>query len=143
MGQAEKKYIRLIFVYLVFFGLSLGVWQEYSQLWLSNQDITISNIGIIIAAASFITGIAVILLSKYFKKINELLVLKIAFVAKIAFMLGMVLGSYFSIRGLSISCFIVDSILNNLITLITYPIITHLIKNEQIYRCSNWNDYGK
>lgn len=133
MGQAEKKYIRLIFVYLVFFGLSLGVWQEYSQLWLSNQDITISNIGIIIAAASFITGIAVILLSKYFKKINELLVLKIAFVAKIAFMLGMVLGSYFSIRGLSISCFIVDSILNNLITLITYPIITHLIKNEQIY----------
>ena len=133
MGQAEKKYIRLIFVYLVFFGLSLGVWQEYSQLWLSNQDITISNIGIIIAAASFITGIAVILLSKYFKKINELLVLKIAFVAKIAFMLGMVLGSYFSIKGLSISCFIVDSILNNLITLITYPIITHLIKNEQIY----------
>ena len=133
MKLVEKYNIRLIFIYLIFYGLSIGVWSEFSQIWLNNQNITISNIGLIIAAASFLAGIIVILITKYIKKINELLIIKLAFSFKIVFLIGMVLGYHFTIKWLSITCYMIDSIINNLIVLITYPLLSYILKDEKIY----------
>lgn len=38
MEQASKYNFRLIFVYLIFYGLAVGVWAEFSQLWLDSQN---------------------------------------------------------------------------------------------------------
>lgn len=113
--------------------MSAGVWSEFSELWLKNQDISIANIGIIIAAASFLTGVFIVLLTKYTRKINEIVILKMAFSIKIIFLIGMVLGYHFEIKWMSVGCFIIDAILNNLIVLITYPIISYILKDEKIY----------
>ena len=63
MGQ-RKKNIRLIFLYLAFYGLSIGVWSDFAQVWLNEQGITISNIGLIIACATFVAGIIIIVLTE-------------------------------------------------------------------------------
>lgn len=128
-----SKNIRLIFLYLIFYGLSVGIWSEFAQLWLKTQDITIANIGIIVASASFVAGLIIVLITKYIKKINELAIVKISFLSKMFFLLAMIMGCEFSIKWLSITSYIIDSILNNIIVLITYPLITHLLKNEHIY----------
>ena len=84
MGQ-RKKNIRLIFLYLAFYGLSIGVWSDFAQVWLNEQGITISNIGLIIACATFVAGIIIIVLTKYVKKVNELFVLKCIFLIESTF----------------------------------------------------------
>lgn len=132
MGQ-KKKNIQLIFLYLIFYGLSVGIWSEFTQLWLNEQNISIANIGVIVASASFVAGLIIIGITKYTKKINELIIVKIAFLSKILLLVGMVLGYEFGIKWMSISSFIADSILNNLIVLITYPLLSHIVKDEKIY----------
>ena len=127
MGQ-KKKNIQLIFLYLIFYGLSVGIWSEFTQLWLNEQNISIANIGVIVASASFVAGLIIIGITKYTKKINELIIVKIAFLGKILLLVGMVLGYEFGIKWMSISSFIADSILNNLIVLITYPLLSHPLR---------------
>ena len=85
MIDSQKKNIWFIFLYLAFYGLSIGVWSDFAQLWLTEQGITIANIGIIIACATVAAGIIVILLTKFIKKANELLVLKCIFALKLVF----------------------------------------------------------
>ena len=100
MGQRQKRNIRLIFLYLAFYGLSNGVWSDFAQVWLNEQGITISNIGIIIACATFVAGVIVIILTKYIKKVNELFILKCIFPLKLVFLVSMILGAHFSIKWL-------------------------------------------
>ena len=133
MGLQQKKNIRLIFLYLVFYGLSIGVWSDFAQIWLNEQGITISNIGLIVACATFIAGIIIIVLTKYIKKLNELLVLKCIFLLKSVFLLFMFLGAYYSIKWLCIFSFILDAITNNLVASVTYPIIAYILKSDSMY----------
>ena len=133
MNTVVQKNFKLIFLYLAFYGFSVGVWSEFSQLWLNYQNISISNIGIIIAVASLLTATIIIFITKYTKKINEIVILKIIFVFKILFLLGMVLGCSFHIKWFSITFYICDNIVNNLIVLITYPILTYIVKTESVY----------
>ena len=132
MGQ-RKKNIRLIFLYLAFYGLSIGVWSDFAQVWLNEQGITISNIGLIIACATFVAGVIIIVLTKYVKKVNELFVLKCIFLLKALFLLLMFLGAYYSIKWLCITSFIFDAITNNLVASVTYPIIAYILKSERMY----------
>ena len=131
-NSAQKNY-KLIFLYLAFYGLSVGVWSEFSQLWLNSQNISIANIGLIIAGGSVLTAAIVVVVTKYTKKINEIIILKFIFLIKFIFLLGMVLGYYYHLNWLSVICYLFDSVINNLIVLITYPIITYIIKSESIY----------
>lgn len=133
MDSNDKKNIRLIFLYLAFYGFSIGLMSEFFQLWLKVQNIAISNIGLIIASASFLGGILIILITKYLRSINELIIIKIVFSIKILFLVGMALGYCYAIKWLSIFCYIMDSISNNIIALITYPLISYILKNEKIY----------
>lgn len=133
MGQRQKKNIRLIFLYLAFYGLSNGVWSDFAQVWLNEQGITISNIGIIIACATFVAGIIVILLTKYIKKVNELFILKLIFPLKLVFLTLMILAAHFSIKWLCILTFIFDAITDNLVASVTYPIISYILKSDKMY----------
>lgn len=133
MIDSQKKNIWFIFLYLAFYGLSIGVWSDFAQLWLTEQGITIANIGIIIACATVAAGIIVILLTKFIKKANELLVLKCIFALKLVFLALMLTASHLSLQWLCIVSFIFDSITNNLIAAVTYPIISYIVKNDQIY----------
>lgn len=133
MGLIDKLNIRLIFIYLIFYGLAIGIWSEFSQLWLNSLNITISNIGLIIAVASFLAGIIIILITKYIKGINELFIIKLAFSVNIVILIGMFLGYHFTIKWMAITCYMLNSIINNLIKLITYPLLSYILKNEKIY----------
>lgn len=62
-NSAQKNY-KLIFLYLAFYGLSVGVWSEFSQLWLNSQNISIANIGLIIAGGSVLTAAIVVVVTK-------------------------------------------------------------------------------
>lgn len=142
MGLGQNKNINLIFLYLAFYGFSVGVWSDFAQIWLKEQDITISNIGIIIAGATFTAGIIVIFMTKYIKKVNELFLLKNIFVFKLLFLSLMLVGSFLSIKLLCITAFILDSIANNLIVSATYPIISYILKSERSYSTRKLVEYA-
>ena len=132
MGQ-QKKNIRLIFLYLAFHGMSIGVWSDFAQVFLNEQGITVSNIGLIIACATFVAGIIIIVLTKYVRKVNELFVLKVIFLLKAVFLLLMFLGAYFSAKWLCVFSFILDAIANNLVASVTYPILSYILKSDSMY----------
>ena len=133
MEQSQKKNIKLIFLLIFFYGISTGVWADFAQIWLNEQGVVISNIGLIIAGATLFAGIVIIILIRYLKQFNELITLKISFVAKLLFLTSMFLGSYFSIKWLCILGFLFDSILNNLIVAAIYPTIAYILKNDKTY----------
>ena len=133
MEQSQKKNINLIFLFVFFYGLATGVWADFAQIWLNEQGVVISNIGLIIAGATLFAGVVIIVLIRYLKKINELITLKFSFVAKLFFLISMFLGSYFSIKWLCILGFLLDSIINNLIVASVYPTIAYILKNDKIY----------
>ena len=133
MEQSQKKKIKLIFLLIFFYGISTGVWADFAQIWLNEQGVVISNIGLIIAGATLFAGIVIIILIRYLKQFNELITLKISFVAKLLFLTSMFLGSYFSIKWLCILGFLFDSILNNLIVAAIYPTIAYILKNDKTY----------
>ena len=142
MELGQKKNIKLIFIYLAFYGLSVGVWSDFAQIWLKQQGITIPNIGMIVAGATFTAGIIVILMTKYIKKVNELFLLKNIFVFKLLFLSLMLVGNFLSIQWLCITAFIFDSIANNLIVSATYPIISYILKSERAYSTRKLVEYA-
>ncbi len=133
MEQLQKRNIKLIFLLVFFYGMSIGVWADFAQIWLNEQGVIISYIGLIIAGATLFAGIVIIILIRYLKKFNELIILKFSFVAKSFFLALMFLGSYFSIKWLCILGFLIDSIINNLIVASVYPTIAYILKNDKIY----------
>lgn len=142
MEFGQKKNIKLIFIYLAFYGLSVGVWSDFAQIWLKQQGITIPNIGMIVAGATFTAGIIVIFMTKYIKKVNELFLLKNIFVFKLLFLSLMLVGNFLSIKWLCITAFILDSIVNNLIVSATYPIISYILKSERAYSTRKLVEYA-
>lgn len=133
MEQSQKKNMIFIFLFVFFYGMATGVWSDFAQIWLNEQEVIISNIGLIVAGATLFAGLVVIILIKYLKKFNELLTLKLSFLFKIVFLTLMFLGSYFSIKWICILGFLLDSITNNIIVAAVYPTIACIVKNDKIY----------
>ena len=56
---------------LAFFSISIGLWNNFRQLWLEDNSFSVSNISNIISLGTLISVVAIALIGKYVK-LNKL-----------------------------------------------------------------------
>lgn len=127
--QLERKILTM----LAFFSISVGLWENFRQLWLQDNGFSAGDVSTITSIGTFASVAGVILVGLFLKARY----LK-AFMAAV---LGIKFAFLFLLLGLDQSsnillvniCIIVDVLTSYMIVVSVYPLITMAIKNNEVY----------
>lgn len=130
-----------ILLMLAFFSISIGLWNNFRQLWLEDNSFSGSNISNIISLGTLISVIAIALIGKYVK-LNKLKnTLTIVLILKFVNMLFLYILNNSNLL-LLINILIIIDIVTEYITITSiYPLITTLTKNGTIYSKRRLTEY--
>lgn len=130
-----------ILLMLAFFSISIGLWNNFRQLWLEDNSFSVSNISNIISLGTLISVIAIALIGKYVK-LNKLKnTLTIVLILKFVNMLFLYFLNNSNLL-LLINILIIIDIVTEYITITSiYPLITTLNKNGTIYSKRRLTEY--
>ena len=130
-----------ILLMLAFFSISIGLWNNFRQLWLQDNSFSVSNISSIISLGTLISVIAIALIGKYVK-LNKLKnTLSIVLILKFVNMLFLYILNNSNLL-LLINILIIIDIVTEYITITSiYPLITILTKNGTIYSKRRLTEY--
>ena len=130
-----------ILLMLAFFSISIGLWNNFRQLWLQDNLFSVSNISNIISLGTLISVIAISLIGKYVKLDKLKKVLSIVLILKF---INMLFLYFFNNSNYSflINIFIIIDIVTEYITITSiYPLITTITKNGNIYSKRRLTEY--
>ncbi len=130
-----------ILLMLAFFSISIGLWNNFRQLWLEDNSFSVSNISNIISLGTLISVVAIALIGKYVK-LNKLKnTLTIVLILKFVNMLFLYILNNSNLL-LLINILIIIDIVTEYITITSiYPLITTLTKNGTIYSKRRLTEY--
>jgi len=130
-----------ILIMLAFFSISIGLWGNFRQLWLQDNNFSVTQISNIISIGTFISVIGIALIGKYvtLNKLKKTL----AFILITKFINMLVLyylngTSQTELINLSI---VIDIIMEYIIITSIYPLITTIVKSDTIYSKRKLTEY--
>lgn len=130
-----------ILLMLAFFSISIGLWNNFRQLWLEDNSFSVSNISNIISLGTLISVIAIALIGKYVKLNKLKKTLSIVLILKFVNMLFLYILNNSNLL-LLINILIIIDIVTEYITITSiYPLITTLTKNGTIYSKRRLTEY--
>lgn len=130
-----------ILIMLAFFSISMGLWENFRQLWLQDNRFSATNISNIISIGTLISVFGIIFVSKYIKLKNLKTFVTCSLILKFANLL-ILLGLNNTQNSLIINISIVIDVLTGyVITTSIYPLITTIIKNNTIYSKRKLTEY--
>lgn len=132
---------RKILIMLAFFSISVGLWENFRQLWLEDNGFTASDVSNITGIATFISIIGVVLAGFHLKtrhlKTFMIAVLGVKFINLLVFM-----ELNYSVDFLFIDfCMLVDILTSYLILTSIYPLITTVAKSNRVYSSRKLVEY--
>jgi len=135
--KSENK----ILIMLAFFSVSMGLWENFRQLWLQDNNFTVTGISNIISVGTLISVIGIALVGKYIKlhKLKRFLIYTLI-VKFINILILLYLNNTRNYILINISI-IIDVLAGYLITTSIYPLITMIIKNNTIYSKRKLTEY--
>ncbi len=135
--KSENK----ILIMLAFFSMSIGLWENFRQLWLQDNNFAVIDISNIISIGTLISVIGIFFIGKYIKlqKLKNFVIfaLILKFVNTLVLLYLNKTGNYILIN-ISI---IIDILVGYLITTSIYPLITTIIKNNTMYSKRKLTEY--
>lgn len=130
-----------ILIMLAFFSISIGLWGNFRQLWLQDNNFSITQISNIISIGTFISVIVISLIGRYVKlnklKKTLMFILFIKFINMLA-LYYLNLTNQIGLIRLSI---IIDIVMEYIIITSIYPLITTIVKNNTIYSKRKLTEY--
>ena len=130
-----------ILIMLAFFSISVGLWENFRQLWLQDNNFAITNISNILSIGTFISVIIIGLIGKYIKLDKLKSTLVIVLLVKFVNMFWL----YFLNRTEEIEliklAIIVDIVTEYIIITSIYPLITTIVKTGTIYSKRRLTEY--
>lgn len=130
-----------ILIMLAIFSISVGLWENFRQLWLQDNNFMVTDISNIISIGTFISVIIIALIGKYVKlnKLKNMLV--IVLITKFINMIWLyLLNQTISTELIKISI-IIDIVTEYIIITSIYPLITTIVKTETIYSKRRLTEY--
>ena len=130
-----------ILIMLAFFSISIGLWTNFRQLWLQDNNFSVIQISNIISIGTFISVIGIALIGKYVtlnklkKTITTILVIKFINMLSLYYLNG---TNQIELIRLSI---VVDIIMEYIIITSIYPLITTIVKSDTIYSKRKLTEY--
>lgn len=130
-----------ILIMLAFFSISMGLWENFRQLWLQDNGFSATNISNIISIGTLISVIGIMFVGKYIKLeklkgfVSCSLIIKFL---NLIFLLN--LNNKGNINLINISV-VLDVLTGYLVTTSIYPLITTIVKNNTIYSKRKLTEY--
>ncbi len=130
-----------ILIMLAFFSISVGLWGNFRQLWLQDNNFSVTNISNIISIGTLISVIVIAFIGKYISldKLKNALVIVLLIKFINIFLLYFLNGTS-SIELIRLSI-IIDIVTEFIIITSIYPLITTLLKSETIYSKRRLTEY--
>lgn len=137
MNKSENK----ILIMLAIFSISMGLWENFRQLWLEDNNFSAINISNILSIGTIASVIGIMFVGKYIKisKLKDLVTYSL-----IIKFLNLVLIFYLNNKGLTNLiniCMIIDILTGYLVTTSIYPLLTTIVKNNIIYSRRKLTEY--
>ena len=130
-----------ILIMLAFFSISAGLWGNFRQLWLQDNNYMVTDISNIISIGTFISVIIIALIGKYVKldKLKNMLV--IVLITKFINMIWLYLLNQTISTELIKLLIIIDIVTEYIIITSIYPLITTIVKTGTIYSKRRLTEY--
>lgn len=135
--KAENK----ILIMLAFFSISIGLWGNFRQLWLQDNNFPVTQISNIISIGTFISVIGIALIGKYVtlnklkKTLTSILIIKFINMLALYF-----LNRTNKIEQIKLAIMI-DIVMEYIIITSIYPLITTIVKSDTIYSKRKLTEY--
>lgn len=135
MGEKFKKLKEenKILVMLAFFSISIGLWTNFKQLWLQDNNLEVEKISQILSVSGLFCVIALILFAKKVSLKNIQKVITIALLAKAIILIILATLNHTQNKNSIEILIILDAILENLIVISIYPLIVTVKKENKLY----------
>ena len=130
-----------ILIMLAFFSISIGLWGNFRQLWLQDNNFSVTQISNIISIGTFISVIGIALIGKYVtlnklkKTLTSILAIKFINMLALYFLNG---TNKTELIKLAI---MIDIVMEYIIITSIYPLITTIVKSDTIYSKRKLTEY--
>lgn len=128
-NKAENK----ILIMLAFFSISKGLWENFKQLWLQDNNLNVTQISQILSIASLCCVIALIIFSKKLSLDKIKNVLSFSFLCKGICLLILYLLNHTGQTSFINLLVILDTIFEKIIIISIYPFIITIKKDDKLY----------
>lgn len=122
-----------ILVMLALFSIAIGLWGNFRQLWLQDNQLGVNQISSILSAGTLFCGIGIFIFTKWFNAIKIKKIISICLILKVVNLIILYLcnhtGNSACIKGLSI----LDIVLEKIIIVNIYPLIITIKKSNTLY----------
>lgn len=137
LNKNENK----ILLMLAFFSISIGLWNNFRQLWLEDNSFSVSNISNIISLGTLISVIAIAFIGKYVKlnKLKNTLV--VVLILKFINMLFLYIFNNSNLLSVINILIIIDIVTEYITITSVYPLITILNKSGTLYSKRRLTEY--
>lgn len=121
-----------ILIMLAFFSISIGLWENFKQLWLQSNSFNISQIGTILSIASMVSAVCVFIISTRIELKNIKKFISVTLIMKILTMILLFINNGGNIQTIKI-LIVLDVLLEKFIILSIYPLIICIEKSDTLY----------
>ena len=130
-----------ILIMLAFFSISVGLWGNFRQLWLQDNNFAVTNISNILSIGTFISVIIIGLIGKYVKLDRLKNTLVIVLLVKLVNMFWLYFLNRTGPVELIRLSIIIDIVTEYIIITSIYPLITTIVKTGTIYSKRRLTEY--
>ena len=129
----KNKNLKYIFIMIIFFSISFGLWNNFRLLWLEENSLDPSEISRVMSLATFFAAVSIIFISLKISMTNIKKLLSATLLIRIVSYLILFIGyQHLSTRFIAI-LFIFDIASYTVGYLAIYPLITRVIKDDKVY----------
>lgn len=128
-SKAENK----ILIMLAFFSVSKGLWENFKQLWLQDNNLDVTQISQILSMASLCCVIALIIFSQKLSLDKIKGVLTFSFLSKAICLLLLYLSNHTGQTNIINFLVTLDTIFEMIIIISIYPFIVTIKKDDKLY----------
>ncbi len=129
----QARLERQIMLMLAFFSISIGLWENFRQLWLQGNGYSATDVSNIISIATIISALGALWLSKYIKTSQLKRFMGWTLVFRCVNFLILVFLNYTGLRILIDIFSITEIFTSSLFLTSVYPLITLVNKNNEIF----------
>lgn len=130
-----------ILIMLALFSISIGLWGNFRQLWLQDNNFVVTQISNIISVGTFISVIAIAFIGKYIKldKLKNTLI--IVLIIKFVNMVWLYVLNRTTLNNCINLSIVIDIVMEYIVITSIYPLITTITKNGKIYSKRRLTEY--
>ena len=133
MNKIWSKTENKILIMLAFFSISKGLWENFKQLWLQDNNLDVTQISQILSIASLFCVIALIIFSQKLSLDKIKGVLTFSFLAKSICLLLLYLSNHTGQTVIINFLVTLDTIFEMIIIISIYPFIVTIKKDDKLY----------